>query len=171
MNKKISIWLGVGTLAVIALIAFSYPKSQNSNSLDSPDKVATLSVVANLAAPETSYDFGGISMAAGKVTHNFEIENSSSSTIFLGKLYTSCMCTVAYFVNSDGEMGPFGMPGMGFIPPLNKELKPGEKATLRVVFDPAAHGPAGVGRIDRFVTLTDANGGTLQLEIKALVTP
>ncbi len=167
MNKKISIWLGVGTLAVIALIAFSYPKSQNSNN---SDEAAALSVAANLTAPETNYDFGAISMAAGKVTHNFEIENSSTSTIPLGKLYTSCMCTVAYFVDKDGEMGPFGMPGMGFIPPLGKELKPGDKATIRVVFDPAAHGPAGVGSIERVIYL-GSEGDMKMFGIKALVTP
>jgi hypothetical protein len=167
MNKKISIWLGVGILAIIALIAFSYPNSQKEKT---SDKAAALSMMANIAAPETNYDFGAISMAAGKVTHNFEVQNTSSSTISLGKLYTSCMCTIAYFVNSDGEMGPFGMPGMGFIPPLNKELKPVEKATIRVVFDPAAHGPAGVGIIDRVVYL-GSDGDMKMFGIKALVTP
>ncbi len=167
MNKKLSIWFAVGILAVIGLIAFSYPKSQNNNN---SDKAAALSAAANLTAPETNYDFGAISMAAGKVTHNFEIENSSTSTISLGKLYTSCMCTVAYFVDKDGEAGPFGMPGMGLVPPLNKELKPGEKATLRVVFDPAAHGPAGVGAIDRVIYL-GSNENMKMFGIKALVTP
>ena len=63
------------------------------------------------------------------------------------------------------------MPGMGYVPPANELIKAGESRTIRVVYNPNAHGPAGVGRIDRFVTLTDEAGGALQLEIKALVTP
>ena len=39
-------------------------------------------------------------------------------------------------------------------------------------FDPLAHGPAGwVKLIDRFITLTDTSGNTLQFEVKAVVTP
>ena len=82
------------------------------------------------------------------------------------------MCTSAFNVEPNGSLkGPFKMPGMGYVPPANETIKAGESRVVRVVYDPNAHGPAGVGRIDRFVTLTDANGGTLQLEIKALVTP
>ena len=75
-------------------------------------------------------------------------------------------------VKGDGSTkGPFGMAGMGYVPPANETIKPGESRIVRVVYDPNAHGPAGVGQIDRFVTLTDSSGGTLQFEIKALVTP
>ena len=63
------------------------------------------------------------------------------------------------------------MPGMGFAPKANMLVKAGETRNIDVVYDPNAHGPAGVGFIDRFVNLTDTNGGTLQLEIKAVVTP
>ena len=63
------------------------------------------------------------------------------------------------------------MPGMGFVPPANEVIKAGEIRAIRVVYDPNAHGPAGVGQIDRFVELTDSSGGAIQLEIKALVTP
>ena len=63
------------------------------------------------------------------------------------------------------------MPGMGYVPPANETIKAGESRMIRVVYDPNAHGPAGVGRINRFVELVDSSGGTLGLEIKALVTP
>ena len=82
------------------------------------------------------------------------------------------MCTTAFIVGPDGNVkGPFGMPGMGYVPPANEIIKAGESRIIRIVYDPNAHGPAGVGQIDRFVTLTDSDGGTLQFEIKALVTP
>ena len=60
---------------------------------------------------------------------------------------------------------------MGYVPPVNETIKAGESRTIRVVYDPNAHGPAGVGPIDRFAILTDKSGGKLQFEIKALVTP
>lgn len=125
-----------------------------------------------LAAREQVYDFGTISMKDGDVTKDFTITNPTSKDVFIPSLVTSCMCTKALIVESDGTTkGPFGMPGMGYVPPANETIKAGESRTIRVVYDPNAHGPAGVGVIDRFITLTDELGGTLQLEIKAVVTP
>lgn len=125
-----------------------------------------------LTAPEVSYDFGTISMKNGNVTKEFIVTNPTDKDINVPTLVTSCMCTSAFIVEPDGNLkGPFGMPGMGYVPPADERIKSGESRTIRVVYNPNAHGPAGVGRIDRFITLTDEAGGTLQLEIKALVTP
>ena len=82
------------------------------------------------------------------------------------------MCTAAYFIDSDrNKKGPFGMPGMGFVPKLNAIIKAGTSGEIEAVYDPNAHGPAGVGMIDRFIYLEDANNNKLQFEIKANVTP
>ncbi|MBI2025539.1 DUF1573 domain-containing protein [Candidatus Kaiserbacteria bacterium] len=125
-----------------------------------------------LTAPETFYDFGTISMKNGNVSKEFIVTNSTDKDITVSTVLTSCMCTTAFIVGGDGSMkGPFGMAGMGYVPPANETIAARESRTIRVVYDPNAHGPAGVGRIDRFVTLTDASGGAVQLEIKALVTP
>lgn len=125
-----------------------------------------------LTASSTLYDFGTISMKNGNVTKDFTVTNSTSQDIFVPSLVTSCMCTKAFIVESDGTTkGPFGMPSMGYVPPANETIKAGENRIIRVVYDPNAHGPAGIGNIDRFVTLTDASGAGLQFEIKALVTP
>lgn len=110
-------------------------------------------------------------MANGKVSKEFGITNSTKEDVTLVTLTTSCMCTSAYIENSGAERGPFGMPGMGFVPPANEVVRAGGAFTVKVVYDPAAHGPAGVGPIDRFVYLTDSNGGALRFEIKAIVTP
>jgi len=129
-------------------------------------------VQSALVAPETFYDFGTISMKDGLVNKEFTVTNPTTDDITVSTILTSCMCTSAYVVKADGSLkGPFKMPGMGYVPPANEVIKTGESRIIRVVYDPNAHGPAGVGRIDRFVTLTDAEGGTLQLEIQALVTP
>ncbi len=130
------------------------------------------SAKSDLTASEKIYDFGTISMKNGVVTKDFKITNSTNKDIFVPSLVTSCMCTKAFIVETDGTTkGPFGMPGMGYVPPSNETIKAGEARIIRVEYDPNAHGPAGVGSIDRFITLTDDSGGVLQLEIKAVVTP
>jgi len=125
-----------------------------------------------LTALEVFYDFGTISMKNGNVSKEFVIANPTDRGITVSTVLTSCMCTTAFIVGADGNVkGPFGMSGMGYVPPANEIIKAGESRIIRVVYDPNAHGPAGVGWIDRFVTLTDSSNGTLELEIKANVTP
>lgn len=125
-----------------------------------------------LTASETFYDFGTISMKNGNVTKEFRVTNPTDKDITVSTVLTSCMCTTAFIVGQDGGVkGPFSMPGMGYAPSANELIKAGESRVIRVIYDPNAHGPAGVGRIERFVALTDSSGGVIQLEIKALVTP
>ncbi len=126
---------------------------------------------SKLTAVKSMYDFGTISMAKGKTDYVFKVTNSTDQDINIKTIETSCMCTNAYLQSSSGEKGPFGMAGHGYSPSVNEIIKTGETRNVRVVYDPAAHGPAGVGSIDRFISLIDTTGGTLQLEIKALVTP
>jgi len=137
-----------------------------------PSPNSNLSVNA-LTALETSYDFGKISMAQGLVEKTFEISNSTNQDITVERITTSCMCTSSYISTSEGkEKGPFGMVGHGStVPKANEVIKAGESRQLRVVFDPNAHGPAGVGIINRVVTLEDNTGQKLEFEIRAVVTP
>ena len=125
-----------------------------------------------LSVSEKLYDFGTISMKNGDVVKEFVVTNPTDKDIVVNSLVTSCMCTKAFVVGPNGAIkGPFGMPGMGYAPAINEAIKAGEDRVIRVVYDPNAHGPAGVGRINRYVTLADKSGGKLQLEIKAVVTP
>jgi len=63
------------------------------------------------------------------------------------------------------------MPGHTAIPNLSVQIEPGQTAEVEAVFDPAAHGPAGVGVIERQVTLELNGQSPLQLSFKAVVTP
>jgi hypothetical protein len=117
------------------------------------------------------YNFGTVSMAAGDVAHRYTVTNLGQSPITVTKLYTSCMCTTATLVTPSGRRGPFGMPGHTPISAIRERLAPGETALVDVVFDPAAHGPAGVGRIDRTVTLENDAGEPFELAFTATVTP
>ena len=126
----------------------------------------------SLTVNEKSYDFGPVSMKAGVVSRDFVVKNSSDKTVNLNQVYTSCMCTTATLITKQGEVGPFGMPGHGLSAPAVKvALAPGEELTVRAAFDPAAHGPAGVGKIDRVITLSGPDFSPLTLGISALVRP
>ena len=163
MNKTIIIFI----LAIAGLVWWG-----RSNQANGPSQAgAGTNGNSSLAASETLYDFGTISMKNRLVNHVFKITNSTDKDIEVKTVTTSCMCTKAYIESASGEKGPFGMPGMSFVPPANELIRAGESRDIKVVYDPNAHGPAGVGSIDRFIYLTDALGGALQFEIKAMVTP
>ena len=159
-------------LVLVGLFVWGYSgKGGTEASVQGAPGSASISKSA-LTAPETFYDFGNISMKNGNVMKEFIVMNPTDEDIIVSTVLTSCMCTTAFVVKPDGSIkGPFKTPGMVYVPPANERIAPGESRVIRVVYDPNAHGPAGVGRIDRFITLTDASGGTIELEIKALVTP
>jgi len=126
-----------------------------------------------LTAEETFYDFGKISMKDGNVSKTFKVTNSGTEDISVPSLYTSCMCTNAYILNADGtKKGPFGMPGHGgTVPKANAVIKAGESLEIEAVYDPNAHGPAGVGLIERSVILEDENKNIVEFKFRASVTP
>lgn len=134
--------------------------------------------IASVGITETAFggtipqfDFGTVSMAAGKVAHDFVLTNNSGSDIAISRAETSCMCTEATLSFPDGkEIGPVGMAGMGFTPTINETLKSGDKLRIRAIFDPAAHGPAGIGPAERAIMLT-TDKGQYQLGFKAMVAP
>lgn len=166
MNKNILV--GIGIIAVLGILFWL-----GRGNINDPNNSANLSenVALNLAASEDYYNFGEISMAAGKISHDFKVKNSGAELVKIEKLYTSCMCTAAYFFQNGKKLGPFGMSGHGFVPPLRKIISPGEEVIISVTFDPAAHGPAGVGPIEREIYLEDKSGPLLTLGIGAKVTP
>lgn len=164
-KKDRSTWWVVGiTIAFTVLIIFGVSKAQTNNQSSGSSKPSQLQTTEN------NYDFGSISMANGKVKRVFSFKNDTSAVIVAKKLYTSCMCTQATLLKSGEIFGPFGMPAHGAIPEINKEIEPGQDAQIEVVFDPAAHGPAGVGPIERQATL-ETSDGQLVFKFKAQVTP
>ena len=156
--------------AIIGLLLWGYSKTTIIKG-DSRNPLQANLSQSLLTAIETIYDFGEISMKDGNVNKEFTITNSTDKDINLKTVVTSCMCTSAFIIGQGYEKGPFKMPGMGYVPPANEIIKAGESIKIKVVYDPNAHGPAGVGPIDRFVYLSDSEGGKIELEIKALVKP
>jgi hypothetical protein len=123
---------------------------------------------AVLGVGERVFDWGTIPLNGGEVTRSFEIENKGNAELQLANLKTSCMCTKARLIVGS-EAGPwFAMHSqsqwVGKVPP-------GKKAQVEVVFDPAFHGPSGVGAIQRTVTMqtNDPNQSSLEFRLSANV--
>ncbi len=165
-NKETLIILAV-TLAIFAGIIWVATPDKNSAGQES--LVASPSAVLVPENPE--FNFGTISMAAGNVSHMYSVKNTGSEPVTINTVYTSCMCTNATLVMGETRVGPFGMPGHGgFSQKLNRTVSPGEEFQVEGVFDPAAHGPAGVGPIERVIVL-ETSSGNVEMQFKAKVTP
>lgn len=166
MNTKLIVSLV--TIIVIAGLVFVARSSQRGRE---PTESVTASSKGILSAQETSYNFNTVSMANGDVSHIFKIKNTGPETVTITKLYTSCMCTKASLKINGKTTGPFGMAGHGFIPSINVKVEPEQEVEVEAVFDPNAHGPAGVGKIDRVVTVENNAGAPSIFQFSAVVTP
>ena len=95
-KNKSTLWWSVGVVSAVlifgAMLWLAKP--------DTPGAAAALQTTNNsgsalaVVGPDR-YDFGRISMAAGKVNRQFTIKNTTDQTVTIGKIYTSCMCTTA----------------------------------------------------------------------------
>lgn len=164
MKKNAIVLISLIVLAVIGLMFLGRFFDRK------PLLQAEVTVKSALSAAEPVHDFGAISMKDGNIAYKFKVTNPTDKDLPIVRLSTSCMCTVAYVVESGSKAGPYGMAGMSHTK-ANAVFKAGETKNIEVVFDPNAHGPAGVGPMQRYVHLIDATGGALQLEIKGMVRP
>lgn len=143
MDKKFFIAVVIATVLILVGANFaltSVNKSQGEFSQNAK---------ADVADP-TSYDWGDIPYSGGNVEKSFAIKNSGTQTLKVRNIKTSCHCTKAY-VTIDGSRSPeFGMSSFSS---WTGEVFSGKEAVLTVVFDPAFHGPQGVGPINRFVSV------------------
>ncbi len=166
--------LVAGTAIVILFAIFfgsQKPPAQSRSGYENLPATLQLGSLSALASVSPFFDFGNISMAAGNVSHRYWIKNAGAAPLTITNLSTSCMCTVATLITPAGKKGPFGMTGHGLTTRVAEVLAPGETAQVEVVFDPAAHGPAGIGRTERIVTIGNDAGPPLELRFSALVTP
>ena len=174
-NTIVSVGVFLAGAVLVGLGLWGYGRSgdRTANTTASVQGVSATGGASALSAPDTFYDFGTISMKDGNVSKEFIFTNPTDKGVTITSIVTSCMCTTAYLLVLDGSIkGPFGMGGHGGAStPIQETVRAGESRIIRVVFDPNAHGPAGVGAIDRSIVLTDSSGALLELEIKALVTP
>ncbi|MBI2639487.1 MAG: DUF1573 domain-containing protein [Candidatus Sungbacteria bacterium] len=164
--NKITIGIAAGVIAFAGIVWAMRPSPEGG--------IVTPSVSGStgaISAEEKDFDFGTVSMAAGNVSHLFRIKNTGQESVVIEKMYTSCMCTSATLEVGGKVFGPYGMPGHGFSPSIKEAIASGAEAVVNVVFDPAAHGPAGIGRIHRAIIIENNAGEPLKLGFTVLVTP
>lgn len=171
MKKNQIVILIVFVVAVVLVILFA-KQTEPSRRENNPSALTNSPQSAGaLIAAESFYDLGTISMAAGKVSRVFKVTNSGGAPVQVKKIYTSCMCTTATLTTKEGSAGPFGMPGHATIPTISQAIAPNEEASIEAVFDPAAHGPAGVGKVRRTIYIEiDGQKEPLELTFEANVT-
>ena len=170
-NKMLYGLIAISVIAIGFGVYRSQQKAQATPSGAPQVQAATVQPGA-LFSTRPNHDFGTISMAAGNVSTTYRIKNEGAAPLTVNKIFTSCMCTTATLITANGrKQGPFGMPGHGPLKAVSQELAPGETALLEVVFDPAAHGPSGVGRIERVVTVESKGTTPLELGMVAMVRP
>ncbi|MBU3942993.1 DUF1573 domain-containing protein [Patescibacteria group bacterium] len=125
---------------------------------------------AKVEITEMSYDAGTVSMADGLVKHTYEIKNTGEGDLKLKNIRTSCMCTTVYLKIGDKLSPKFGMHDN---PPIWTEtIPPGETGYLEVTFDPAFHGPEGIGSLVRavYVSTNDPDNKDLEFLLSIDVT-
>lgn len=94
-----------------------------------------------LSLSPDSYDFGNVSQKAGKVYTYFDLKNDGQSDLVVDRLETSCGCTFVAIVFEGKESPYFTMPGHGYENPQwdGVTIPSGEKAQLKVMYDPDVH--------------------------------
>ncbi len=105
---------------------------------------------AKAGVDQLNFDWGQIDMKGGNVSKTFTIKNTGTDILQLTKIRTSCHCTKAQIKIGETLSPYFGMNSsfswVGDVPPQ-------KEAQLEVIFDPAYHGPSGVGPINRLVSV------------------
>lgn len=138
--KKILIPAAIVLAAVVVIVySINSPKQDSSN----PVNVSTKSAPTLSITPE-KIDFGEIIQGDGVVSASVIVTNTSSETLQLHRLSTSCGCTTAEMDMSD--------------------LAPNEKRELTINFDPMVH-PDQFGKIIRVVYLQTSSQDTPETEI------
>lgn len=116
----------------------------------------------------TSYDWGDIDYNGGIVAKIFTIKNTGSGVLSFSNIRTSCHCTKARMIIGGKTSPDFGMSGVSS---WIGNVDPGKEAKLEVLFDPAFHGPQGVGAVNRFVSVetNDASNPKLTFTLTGTV--
>lgn len=123
---------------------------------------------AKAEVAEANHDWGEIKIDGGKAEKVFVIKSIGEGPLKLSDVSTSCMCTTAQVI-IDGKGSPlFGMHQKSS---WAGEIPAGKEAELKIVFDPAFHGPSGVGAMTRQIEVAtnDKNNPKLEFLLKGIV--
>ena len=108
----------------------------------------------------TSYDWGNIPYGGGTVTKTFTIKNTGKDTLKLFNAHTSCHCTSVSITTPTDQSPAFKMDSVAS---WVGQVAPGKTAKVVVIFDPAFHGPQGIGPVTRYVSVSTNDASEQQL--------
>lgn len=166
--------IGLIALVVVIILIGIFIRSQQEPKIDVtwPSGAITTNDVL-------TYDWGKIDIKGGEVEHTFTFTNDSAEPLAIETASTSCMCTTAYItVPTESVSRRFSLHNN--MMNWNGVVPAGEDFTVRVVFDPLAHGPDATGPIHRSIylqtsaspdgelTTSDPNhseGSTLEMQV------
>lgn len=123
-------------LVTMIFVAVTVAQAQDKNK----------SVVTEISAEETEYDFGTIKEVNGPVSHVFKVKNTGKAPLVIVRVAASCGCTKPEF---DAE-----------------PIAPGKEGKIKVTYNPA-------GRPGQFVktisVYSNGKDGAFILRIKGVV--
>lgn len=153
--KVISAVLGVTLLIIVGAIFINGRSNSGGKTTSEQIEAGKIQETSGLTVAPQPFSLGDVPIKGGVVKFSFKLKNETGQALKLSKIETSCMCTEAAVKANGKETGFYGMemPGMSN-PQVNLAVDAGVEAELLVKFDPAAHGPEGVGPFERTVRLT-----------------
>jgi hypothetical protein len=148
MNKFTIIIIIFAIAIITSAIIISNGKKSESN-----QQIASV-----ISVDRESHDFGEIEIFAGKVETTYILTNEGEQDVIIKSAITSCMCTEGII----GKM-KFGMHSAtgGYV-----VIPAGGEETLTAIYDPLAHGPDGVGKITRELTVKTNSITTPEITVK-----
>ena len=153
-QRRLTVGLAILTLAILVGGVAVVGRTSSQSSISASPEV-------NVEIPEVFHEWGTIPIDGPVVEKTFTIRNSGSDILKLSNVQTSCMCTEAQVTIGNEQSPYFGMHGQSS---WVGEVPPAQEALLRVTFDPAYHGPTGVGQITRLVSLTTNDSDQPKIE-------
>ena len=109
-------------------------------------------------------EFGEVPLKGGNVMKSYAVKNVGTAPLLVANMGTSCMCTTVQLKTRDGTSPKFAMHQKS---EWKGTIAPGESGEVEVVFDPAFHGPTGLGDISRMIKFetNDPNNRNVELTL------
>lgn len=101
------------------------------------------------------YDLGRVDFGGGVVKRDFSVKNLGETDLKIKSIKTSCKCTEAQLIREEEKSKKFGMHPFNLL--WSAIIPPGEEGTLRVLFDPDAHGAKGLGPFVRTISIKSSD--------------
>lgn len=164
MDKKIIIGIILSTLLLLGGAVWLLGNSSSK-------AVVTKTLGGKIETQEVNFDFKDIPYSGGNATHSFKIKNGGDKDLQIANMASSCMCTTVSLKTLGGVSPKFGMKGHSPASSWTGKLAPGEEAEVVAEFDPTAHGPSGVGPMERMVSFetSDPSKPYVEFSFKGVV--